>query len=1311
MSLPGNATVYIQSNTTNPIYNPPVFSYYQSHLTLMTTKSGPVTGGTTITIHGSGLTTRDPQLTQCLFNNTNDLTQAIVVSATLVNQSMVWCTTPNFTAIGDYTLQIGLNTLQYEVVHDGYFRVYNLTTPQLSLSPRSGLKSGATLVTVSGSQLVNGRDIPFIRMDPDPTGIARSFPSQFNQQGSQVIGTTPSFVDVPVIIPGHTYNTSVQLAANTHQYTAVSGQFFLYESHGIGGVSPNTGPTNANASSPTWIILGPEGGKSFADTGSEITVQLESFTAMQQVTTSAQWLSASQIRFALPSISESGAGRVRVALNGQQYSAWRELTLFAVTSVDPTWISTTGGSPVTVYGHGFNNTGQVSCQFDDGNGVTNVAGSYVSPTRIHCTSPALQSGTTVIRVTTSGSSYSTNTHGIGQVTVSPLPSVGAVIPNLVSAGLSQTVEIVGTGFVNTSTIQVKFTTHIVNGIYVSPSLIRCTTPALVANTYRMFVSLNGRTTQFSSDSGVDLNVQNPIMTAISPASAPVRGDTAITVTGSGFFNSSVSDSLIVRMTWGSQQRLLNLTHSQQSLLVRLASTEMVIRLPDMASWFAGLTGNTTQPVTVHISTNGGATYANGRTLTVYAEQPLTSANPSSSPATTGGTSVIMHGLYGNVGDMAKVRLQDSNGWTSNDVPATRSTDLTSIAFSTPAYTGSMTLPTQCTVWFANNGQQFIDSGRTILMYGNPTITGLDPTTKTPGETLNVTIAGTGFVDTGNVMVRLGTGYTVAPKTVRPTEIVVTSTVNHAIGEYAIQIALDGQSYATAPQNLEFSVAVVSIRCPNNAIVYEGAQLISNCECRQNFYSPTGQSGVPCEPCPINAQCSGRLTQPAPLPGFFSTGNNEFTRCATLSACLGGSNSTCANGYTGRLCGSCAPQFFRLGETCQPCQQQSNGFLYLLVLLFIMYLVYVRRAVRSSQRGPNVVAIAITHLQIISTFGQYRLEWPDQVSSVLNLFSFANLNLESAQPECSLATEWTFEIRFWVTMMVPVVVIVGLLVRMLLEFARESWVRSHGQQFLRSHESFCAEPSAYLSGVQYTLGLIRYKFSLFFTEQGCGNTERARYFVNETLFSLGVLYISISEKVLAVFDCTTLGSGVVVLDAAPDEQCWVSGGMHERLLLPAAVFGVLFVIGLPALLIALTFFGHNGNRDQKAYRQMYSSVFVKYRGEFFWFEGVVLVRKLAIVGVKLFATTLPTLQGLMGVMVIGGATVLQSSTNPYSTTLGNRLELILFVESLLILISGLVFVSGNLVDDQVKDGWTQLTVVIGISIFVVCFYYLAKAIVQ
>merc|ERR1712185_254409 len=80
-----------------------------------------------------------------------------------------------------------------------------------------------------------------------------------------------------------------------------------------------------------------------------------------------------------------------------------------------------------------------------------------------------------------------------------------------------------------------------------------------------------------------------------------------------------------------------------------------------------------------------------------------------------------------------------------------------------------------------------------------------------------------------------------------------------------------------------------------------------------------------------------------------------TRCPRRGQCLGGSNSSCAEGSTGLLCGSCETDYYRSNGVCTLCDSEAapsfalygSGAALTLLAAFIYMLVQLSKSETSS----------------------------------------------------------------------------------------------------------------------------------------------------------------------------------------------------------------------------------------------------------------------------------------------------------------------------------------------------------------------------
>ncbi len=205
----------------------------------------------------------------------------------------------------------------------------------------------------------------------------------------------------------------------------------------------------------------------------------------------------------------------------------------AVTGISPA--TGPAGTTVTITGTGF--TGATNVDFG-ANMATNVV--VVSATQITATSPA-GSGTVDVTVTgPGGTSPTSSADQFTYISVTGISPASGPIPG------GTTVTITGTGF--TGATKVDFgPTAATNVIVVSATQITATSPAEPSNTVNgVAVPIDvvdvtvtgpfGTTTTSSADQFTYMTV-----TGVSPTVGPLTGDTAVTITGTGFTGATKVD--------------------------------------------------------------------------------------------------------------------------------------------------------------------------------------------------------------------------------------------------------------------------------------------------------------------------------------------------------------------------------------------------------------------------------------------------------------------------------------------------------------------------------------------------------------------------------------------------------------------------------------------------------------------------------------------------------------------------------------------------------------------------------------------------
>ncbi|KIZ01608.1 hypothetical protein MNEG_6353 [Monoraphidium neglectum] len=202
-----------------------------------------------------------------------------------------------------------------------------------------------------------------------------------------------------------------------------------------------------------------------------------------------------------------------------------------------------------------------------------------------------------------------------------------------------------------------------------------------------------------------------------------------------------------------------------------------------------------------------------------------------------------------------------------------------------------------------------------------------------------------------------------------------------------------------------------------------------CEpCQRNTYAlePGAEA---CQTCMAGATCYGGSAV-VPLPGHWrsSLGSAEVLACPNPSACrgnrsalyscgpdgvctgAGGPNAQCSRGYTGPLCGQCAPGYGAVAAPlhCAPCVAAAGARALLILALaaLTVTVAYVSAAEwrdnRSGRNAPlpsDYLKLLVGHLQHLAIIYSLPLPWPNTITLPLRVLSSS-----TAGPGLSMALE-------------------------------------------------------------------------------------------------------------------------------------------------------------------------------------------------------------------------------------------------------------------------------------------------------------------
>ena len=577
--------------------------------------SGPASGGNTVTITGSGFTSDSV----AKFGSNSWLGGSINGNGTSITASVP----PGSIGTVDVTVTNAAGTSATSSV-DKY--AYTASTPTISsISPTSGGLAGGYLVFLTGTTYNGATGVMF------GTTAATTFSVESNGAINVFAPPgVPGTVDITVLSPSGTSPTS---AADKFTYVAPT----------ITSVTPSTGPTT--------------GGTSVAITGQGFT----GATTVKFGSTSApSFVVNSDTQITATSPAESG-GVVDITVTTPQTTSatgaadkFTFATFPVVTGISPSQGDPAGGTTVVISGSGF--TGATSVTFATSPAISLTVNSDSQITVV--TPPG--SGLVSVVVTTPSGSSNPNQASYLYSNAPAVPTITSINSSSGSSNGGATVTITGTNFIGASAV--GFTPTTPNGVLSesaqsftvnSDTSITLVTPFSVPGSYDLRVNNAAGQSAATSADVYTFNVPSTIatVTAVSPNSGSLNGNTTVTVTGTNF----VLGQSTVRFGNDGPGQVVSATGSTSITVLSVAN---------------GATGSA--DITVQTPAGTSATSSADKfTWTAEAAPSITSISPNTGP-TSGGTRVTINGVGFN---NATVKFGSTQGSIFGAAPITRSSPL------------------------------------------------------------------------------------------------------------------------------------------------------------------------------------------------------------------------------------------------------------------------------------------------------------------------------------------------------------------------------------------------------------------------------------------------------------------------------------------------------------------------------------------------------------------------------------------------------------------------------------------------------------
>lgn len=475
-------------------------------------------------------------------------------------------------------------------------------------------------------------------------------------------------------------------------------------------------------------------------------------------------------------------------------------------------------------------------------------------------------------------------------------------------------------------------------------------------------------------------------------------------------------------------------------------------------------------------------------------------------------------------------------------------------------------------------------------------------------------------------------------------------ITYAPGEITqVKVVTNGIEVEKVEPGAEISTDLV-LNVSMRACLMGESQLSNACyPCPEGKYSLDPADS--CQDCPTGAICLGRA-QMVPEPGYWRSKPSSalFWKCPNEDACLG-SNTTslltltgdCAEGYYGNMCNGCLSGFSRSARaTCSKCPDQSINIIRVIGIAIAAALVIaflIKMSLISAHKVRShysiYLKIFVNYLQLVTVTAAFNLAWPSYVMQVFKAQETAgNVSEQIFSFDCfhnnghSDNQQQVLFIKIVLVVFIPVLI-------------------------------FAISTLFWL-----LIGLFRNNFR-------CLKYE----LVNTMVVMFFITHPSIIRMLFDMFNCKEIETGEFWLNSYLNIRCW--DAVHYRYAMAVALPGViLWGICTPAgALIFLV--RYRKLLDNIDIRIRFGFLYTGYHAQKYYWEFVILYRKVLIITFSVFlATVSVSVQALGAMLIFVIAFVMQMKKNPYVTPVLNALELRAIMVGAVTIYCGLFFLTTN-----------------------------------
>ena len=839
-------------------------------ITAVSPSAGPTSGGTSVTVTGSGFTgattvkfgataatsftvNSDSQITAVSPSGAAGVVDVAVTtpsgtSASVAGDHFTYTAGPNVTGLsptggptaGGTSVKLtgsgftGATAVKFGPTAATTFTVSSDTQITVTSPAATAGTVDVTVTSGSGTSATSAADHFTYAATPTVTAIAPT--SGTTAGATSVIVTGSGFTGATAVKFGataattFTVNSDTQITATSPAASAGAVDVTVTTSVGTSATSAADQFTYAASTLPIVASISPTGGVTTG--GTSVTITGSGFTGATAVkfgtkaATTFSVVNDTQVTATSP----SGSGTVDITVttpNGTSATSAADKFTYgavpAVTRIAPTSGASTGGTTVTITGSAF--TGATAVTFG---GVAAQSFSVTNATTITAVSPP-GSGTVDVLVTTPvGTSVARTLDHFTYTGAAPAPTVTAVSPTSGSTAGGTSVTITGTNF--TGATAVKFGAASASFTVTSATSITATSPAGSAGAVDVTVTTSAGTsaTGAADQFTYTASASPPTVTSVSPNSGVTTANQNVTIAGTNFTGATA-------VMFGTQLTLFTVN----------SATSITASAP------SGSVG--TVDITVTTPAGVSATSSADRYTFTAPPPTVTNVSPGSGP-TAGGTSVTITGTSFTGATAIKFGTTAATTFTVNN-----DSQITVISPAGSAGGVNITVTTPGGTSTTNGGDLF------SYLTAPPAVTSVSPNFGPTTGSTSVTITGTNF--TGATAIKFGTANAVEASVTSPTTIIgfsppgvagtVDVTVTTTLGTsatsaadqftYSVPPTVTGISTTSGPTSGGTSVTITGTNFTNVQVVQFGglpaASITVNSPTSITVTSPAESAGV------------------------------------------------------------------------------------------------------------------------------------------------------------------------------------------------------------------------------------------------------------------------------------------------------------------------------------------------------------------------------------------------------------------------------------------------------------------------------------